>query len=99
MASEQKWGCGCHEVDGKLEVSCTQIPLQGDLSAERHAVAQPYSAKCFRLAAEAAAASDPAQADPAAANQASPAQPAPPAASPAPGATVVSVAEQPEPAA
>lgn len=71
-ATEVRWGCGCHEVDGELEVECTQVPPQGDLSAERHAIAQPYSAKCFRLANQAQAASEP-SIDPAASNQALPA--------------------------
>ena len=68
MAKEIQWSCGCYEIDDKLEVECTQTPLQGDLSAERHAVARPYSAKCFRLAA----ASDSEGLDNTAVNQAAP---------------------------
>lgn len=69
MANEIRWGCGCHEVEGKLEVECTQVPHQGELSAERHAVARPYSAKCFRLASLAQAAAEPSD-NPAATNEA-----------------------------
>jgi hypothetical protein len=57
---EVRWGCGCHEVGGKLEVQCTQVPPQGEMRAEQHAVAQPYSSKCFRLANQAQAAAEPA---------------------------------------
>jgi hypothetical protein len=71
MAGEICWGCGCHEVEGKLEVQCTQVPHQGELSAERHAVAQPYSAKCFRLASLSQAAAEP-SGNPAAGNEAAP---------------------------
>ena len=64
---EVRWSCGCHEVDGQLEVRCTQTPNQGELSAERHAVSQPYSAKCFRTAEQVAAPeAEPAQQAPAA---------------------------------
>lgn len=48
IAHEVRWGCGCHEVNGKLEVECSQTPLQGEISAARHATAKPFSAKCFR---------------------------------------------------
>jgi hypothetical protein len=49
---EQKYSCGCHVVNGVLVAECTQSRPSGDLSAERHAVAKPFSPKCFRLAAE-----------------------------------------------
>jgi hypothetical protein len=47
---EQKFGCGCHIVNGVLVVECTQVGLSGEVSASRHAVAQPYSPKCSRKA-------------------------------------------------
>ena len=49
---EQKFSCGCYIVDGVLAVECTQTAPRGELSAERHAVAKPYSPKCARLAAQ-----------------------------------------------
>lgn len=63
MASEIRWGCGCHEVEGKLEVECTQTPLQGEVSSAQHAVAKPFSPKCFRKAAIAQTESDKAHED------------------------------------
>jgi hypothetical protein len=50
MASEVKWSCGCHEVDGELVRECTQSAPPSELRAEHHAVAKPFSAKCFRTA-------------------------------------------------
>ena len=49
---EQKYSCGCHVVDGELVAECTQVATHGEISAERHGVAKPFSAKCSRLAAE-----------------------------------------------
>lgn len=64
---EQKFGCGCHVVNGVLAVECTQVAPSGEISAERHAVAKPYSPKCSRKAqlhdAEVAARKDKADAD------------------------------------
>jgi hypothetical protein len=50
--TEQKYSCGCHVVDGALAAECTQVALTGEISAERHGVAKPFSAKCSRLAAQ-----------------------------------------------
>lgn len=47
---EQKFGCGCHVVNGVLAVECTQVAPSGEISAARHAVDKPYSPKCSRKA-------------------------------------------------
>jgi hypothetical protein len=49
---EQKWSCGCHVVDGVLVAECTQTPITGEISAERHGVLKPFAAKCARKVAE-----------------------------------------------
>lgn len=49
---EQKFSCGCHVVDGVLVAECTQVAPSGEISAERHEVLKPYSAKCARLAVQ-----------------------------------------------
>lgn len=45
--AEQKWSCGCYEVDGKLAVECTQKTPERELLAH-HALNAPYSKVCFR---------------------------------------------------
>ena len=55
MAHEVRWSCGCYEEDGKLVTKCTQTPPQGEISAAQHAVNQPFSRKCARLAQAATA--------------------------------------------
>ena len=46
-AKEQRWSCGCHEVDGVLVVQCTQVKPQTELLAH-HTLNSPYSKDCFR---------------------------------------------------
>jgi hypothetical protein len=58
--TEIKWSCGCHVVDGELVAQCTQAQSQGEISAEKHAAARPYSAKCYREAPTSASVVEPA---------------------------------------
>ena len=46
---EQRWSCGCHEVNGKLVVECTDKVPTHELQAH-HALNRPYSKVCFRKA-------------------------------------------------
>lgn len=46
--AEQKWACGCYEVEGQLVQKCTQVkPQTGDdgLTANQTVF---YSPKCYR---------------------------------------------------
>jgi hypothetical protein len=46
-SKEQKWSCGCHEVDGELVVKCTGVQPQHEMLAH-HNLRAPYSKVCFR---------------------------------------------------